>query len=271
MDRTSSQWRSLGEPASPAEAAALDALRELLPDDAVTHAWANVSFIDHGGRISEADVILLTRSGLYVVELKGWGDGKGRVAGDQQNWRVTFDSGYVRHERNPVFTTDMKAKRLKALLQSAGRGGVRIPFVGALVVMHGRDSRVELDSLAQANVVALDGFGVKGLKRRFSEFLATPPSHPSNLVDGPAATKLARLLTKVGFQPTPKNRFVGQYSLEKADPLGQGPHWQDLRATHPSMPGVQRRLRLFDMKPGASDEARELIRSAARREFMFTH
>lgn len=272
MDPSSKQWQSLGEPASTAEAAALEALRALLPDDAVTHAWSNVTFMDLNGRIAETDVILLTRTGLYVVELKGWGDGGGTISGNQQTWSVEFASGYVRHERNPVFATDLKAKRLKSLLQShAGPGAGKLPYVGALVVLHGKGVKVTLDETARANVVALDGFQVKGVEQRFSDFLTTLPSHPGAIVDGPTATRLVKLLLRAGFQPTPKNRMVGQYSLEKADPLGQGPHWQDLLAAHPSVKGVYRRVRLFDMGPGASSEDREQVALAARREFVFTH
>src|SRR5665647_2499551 len=104
-----SQWHPMGEPASPAEAEALEAVRVLLPDDAVTHAWANLSFIDLDGRTAEVDLLLLCKAGLFVVELKGW---HGRVAGDQQNWRHISPNGNVRHERHPLYATDSKAKRL---------------------------------------------------------------------------------------------------------------------------------------------------------------
>lgn len=264
-----SQWHPLGEPASRAEAEALEVVRVVLPDDAVTHAWANLSFVDLDGRTAEVDLLLLCRAGLFVVELKGW---HGRVVGDQQNWRHIKPHGGVRHDRNPLYATDNKAKRLRSLLEiSAPNAQVRkaVPYVGALVVMHAKDSVVELPGTAQAHVVALDGMGIKGLSRTLMDVLATPPSN-QQMIDGPRATQILTVLQHAGFKPTPKNRYVGQYSLEKADPLGEGPSWQDVLAVHPAVPSVKRRVRVFDIPPGASAEVRADIERSARREFVFT-
>ncbi|NMR20265.1 BREX system serine/threonine kinase PglW [Cellulomonas fimi] len=271
MKSTSHQWKKLGEPASTDEALALDAIRALLPDDAVTHAWTNLTFVDLDGRTAEVDLLLMSKVGFFVVELKGW---HGRVAGDQQNWRHTQPNGHVRNERNPLFATDGKAKRLRSLLERmAPNEQVRrtVPFVEPLVVLHGKGSTVELDQTAQASVVALDGYGVTGLTRSLSDVLDTPPTNAQRVIDGPRATKIRTLLDHhAGFRPTPKNRYIGDYSLDKADPLDDGPAWQDLLAAHPAAPAVKRRIRLFDLKPGASAEARAEIERAARREFLFT-
>ena len=264
-----SQWHLMGEPASSAEADALETVRILLPDDAVTHAWANLSFLDLDGRTAEVDLLLLCKVGLFVVELKGW---HGRVVGDQQNWRHIKPNGGVRHDRNPLYATDSKAKRLRSLLEaSAPNAQVRkaVPYVGALVVMHAKDSVVELPASAQAHVVALDGMGITGLSRTLKDVLAAPPSN-HQLIDGPRSTAIREVLKHAGFKPTPKNRYVGQYSLEKADPLGEGPSWQDVLAVHPAVPSVKRRVRVFDIPPGASAEVRSDIERAARREFVFT-
>lgn len=273
MQSSSSRWDDLGEPASPAEAEALGALRELLPDDAVTHAWSNLTFTDLNGRTAEVDVLVLTRVGFFVVELKGW---HGTIRGTQQTWEVTGSSGqHTRYERNPWHLTEQKAKRLSSLLKRLARNDKErkaVPFVGALVVLHGRDSEVKLDETATAGLYALDGYGVTGLppEHTFSRFLATAPTSDARLIDGPRATQIVHLVKAAGFVPTPKNRFVGQYSLEKADPLGEGPSWQDLLATHPAMPDVKRRIRLFDLPQGSSSEAREEVQFAAKRELALT-
>ena len=86
------QWRVMGEPAQKHEAAALDALRRLLPDSPTTHAWTNVLSRTRDGRADEIDVLLLHHNGLYVLELKGW---LGHITGDQTTWRVTTDNGRV--------------------------------------------------------------------------------------------------------------------------------------------------------------------------------
>lgn len=269
MDPTK-QWRSLGEAASAAEAEALLAVRALLPDDAVTHAWANLSFIDLQGRTAEVDLLLLSKVGFFVVELKGW---HGTIAGDQQNWRITSPSGQVQHERNPYFATEQKAKRLRSLLEQVQpnqQAAKQVPYVGALVVLHGRGSKVALPGTAATGVVALDGFDVEGLPVLLSQFLTTPPANAHHLIDGPRATQIRTVIQHAGFTPTPKNRYVGQYSLEKADPLQTGPSWQDLLAVHPAAPNVRRRVRVFDVPPGASAEHRQQVELAARREFVFT-
>ncbi len=146
----------------PGGSRSLAVLKNLLPDDAVTHAWSNLTFTDLSGRTGEIDLLLLTRVGFFVVELKGW---HGTIAGTQQTWDVTGASGqHTRHERNPWYLTEQKAKRLSSLLKQRARNDQErraVPFIGALVVLHGRGSKVELKDTAIAGLYALDGFGVR--------------------------------------------------------------------------------------------------------------
>lgn len=272
MTSTSERWVSLGEPASAAEAAALQAFRRLLPDDGVTRAWANLTFLDTSGRSAEVDVLLLSPVGLYVVELKGW---HGTISGDQQNWQVQFaDHLPPRFERNPYLLADGKAKRLAGLLkQTAPRGRQDVvPFVQAVVVLHGRDALVELDGLAASHVLALDGYNVRGLppERTLSRFLATPPVNPRHQITPRQAEQLAALIAAAGFVPTPKMRMVGRYRLTSAEPIATGKGWQDHLAAHPDVPGLTRRVRLFDLPQGASRSDREELERLAQREFSLT-
>src|SRR4051794_39859612 len=156
MRADSPNWVVLGEPATPAEAAALDTFRELLPEDGLTRAWVNLTFIDRNGRLAEVDVVLLTKRGFFVVELKGW---HGRIEGNQQTWRLT--TGNVEHRPNPLLLTDNKAKRLGSLLAEVSPKA-KLPYVEALVVLHGKDSQIDLDPLGRTRVLALDGYNVKG-------------------------------------------------------------------------------------------------------------
>lgn len=270
MKQTSARWHVLGEPASPAEAAALDALRGLLPDDGVAQAWTNLTFTDLDGRINEIDALIVTRAGVHVVELKGW---HGRISGDQQTWMHTNPGGQVRTVRNPLYLTDSKAKRLRSLLQSKApteKGRRLVPYIGAMVVLHGRDSTIDLDPLARTGVLVMDGYGVTGTPepRLVSDFLAAPPHHAP--IDSHAAKVIHGLVERAGFVATPKTRFVGQYSLEKADPLRDGPAWQDLLARHPAFPETRRRIRVFDIPQGSSSDRRREIELAAKREFLLT-
>ncbi|MPV35652.1 protein kinase [Georgenia subflava] len=272
MESTSTRWVNLGEPASPAEAAALARFRELLRDDGATFAWSNLTFIDTSGRTAEVDVLLLSRVGMFVVELKGW---HGTISGDQQNWVVTTTSGQqVRHAKNPLFLADAKAKRLASLLKAvAPRGAERVvPFIGAKVVLHGEDSRIELSEAASSHLLALDGYRVNGLNpsATLSAFVATPPANPRHVISADDARAIAALVAEAGFVPTPRTRTVGQYTLTSEDALAVGTGWHDELAEHPAMPGMTRRIRIFDIPPGTALEDRQEIERTAQRELSLT-
>lgn len=126
------------------------AIKAILPDGAIAWAWSNLSIISVNGRLVEVDLFLLTKTGLTLIELKGW---HGQIKGNQQNWRVGDTA-----KPNPLFLTDQKAKWLRGLLEYVQPAGkkVPIPFIRAFTVLHGKDSRVELDPVAVAQTFGLD-------------------------------------------------------------------------------------------------------------------
>jgi serine/threonine protein kinase len=267
MKSGSGLWITLGEPASPAEADALEKFRELLPDDGIATAWTNVTILSREGRTDEIDVILLTRAGLFVLEFKGW---HGTITGNMSEWQ--HDQGArVERVKNPYILNDSKAKRLASLLKEVAAGvpgRPRVPFVVSRVVMHGENSTVHLDDRASSGVLALDGYRVAGLDgSEVSTFLAAPPTH--DVIDMPRAKQIRAILDRAGLVPTPKTRTAGHYSIDDADPLGEGEGWQDVLVTHP-VTGRKRRMRLFDVPRGASAESRQQIELNAKREFAFT-
>jgi hypothetical protein len=250
-----------------AEAQALQTLRELLPDSPVTHAWANVTFRDRDGRASEIDVILLHRNGLFFLELKGW---HGSIAGDQMTWRVTSPSGQVRVDRDPFISTDSKAKRFATELKhAAAQHGMRahqVPFISAATVLHGQGSTVSLTDQSAATTFGLDGYQVTGV-RSIRELLGAAPQNQANVIDGQRAKALVALIKGLGLQATPKVRTVGQYVIDAADPLGEGPGWVDVRAKHPALPNEFRRIRMYDVPPKATAAERSDIERMATREY----
>ncbi|QCC77391.1 hypothetical protein E2C04_09740 [Nocardioides daphniae] len=265
MKPDSPNWILMGEPASPAEQAALDAFRELLPEDGLTRAWVNLTFLDLDGRAAEVDVLLLTKRGFFVVELKGW---HGTVAGNQQSWHQITPGGQVRHYSNPLKLTISKAKRLKSLLQQVNPNAP-VPYLGALVVMHGHGSSIELDGLGRTNVLALDGYQLTGGLPTLGAFLASQPDNPHHIVDRPTATAARKACDMAGFTATPRQRRIGQYVLDDGDPVAVGQDWQDFVVSHPVM-DTKRRLRLFDLPPQSSPDERERIEASARRELRLT-
>lgn len=142
MRSDSPQGHEVGQAATPAEDEALGVIKAMLPDAAIAWAWSNLLFISVHGRLAEVDLLLLTRAGLTLVELKGW---HGRITGNQRTWRVG-----VEERANPLFLTDQKAKWLKELLAyvQPGPRRVPVPFIKAITVLHGRDSVVDLDPVA---------------------------------------------------------------------------------------------------------------------------
>lgn len=258
----------MGPPATPAESVALDAFRELLPEDGITTAWVNLTFIDNNGRSGEIDVLLLTRSGLYVVELKGW---HGRIVGNTQRW---FHN--ARNVENPWLATDRKAKRLAELLKDAApneQARKMVPFLKSKVVLHGHRSVIELEERAALGVLAMDKFEVKAKPAlvTVSAFLAELPDNPNHVIDYQRAKAVRALCAKAGFKATPKTRMVGDYKVADSTPIAEGPDWQDVLVDNPHLSGVKLRLRLRDLPPKASATDRQRIEDLAQREYQLTY
>lgn len=258
----------MGPPATPAEEAALDAFRELLPEDGITTAWVNLTFIDNNGRSGEIDVLLLNRAGLHVVELKGW---HGRIHGNTQRW---FHN--IRNVENPWLATDRKAKRLAELLKDVAPNEQArrvVPFLQSKVVLHGHGSSVELDERATLGVLAMDKFDIKAKPAltKVSTFLDELPTNPNHVVDYQRAKAIRALCGKAGFKAAPKTRMVGDYKVADSTPIAEGPDWQDVLVDNPHISGVKLRLRLRDLPPKASATDRQRIEDLAQREYQLTY
>lgn len=270
MDATSPNWRdSYGDPASPEEAAALEVVRKLLPNTEVI-AWPNVQFMDNQGNSNEVDLILLCPQGLFIVELKGW---RGAFTGDQFFWQISYPGGRRDERKNPFHDADTKAKRLSGQLKAAKHKAklrnLHIPYVGAIVVMHGPGSTFELPGNSAEHIYRLDGYTVKGLPA-FGEVIAgtAPDSGP---IDPATRAAVAKLFDVMGLRARPKVRMIGQYKVTDATPLAYGPGWEDYTVDHPSLRGVRRRVRVFPIPPTAPTAEQEAIRRTAKREFRLTH
>jgi serine/threonine protein kinase len=255
----------MGAPAQAQEAEALEKFRDLVPDDGIARAWANVTFTDLDGRLNEVDVLLLTKGGLWIVELKGW---HGDISGNQKTW---FHNDRV--VENPRLLANFKAKRLASVLKDVARAAKlpnnTVPFVAEAVVLHGRDSRVKLDSFGAEQVWALDGFKVKGLGagRSVSDLINQTAKHDP--MDLPRANIVDKLMAEAGLMPRAKQRVIGQYVLDSGEPLGEGPGWQDFLVTHPRAK-TKHRIRVFPYPKGADRETRANVDSRAEREFRLT-
>jgi hypothetical protein len=93
----------------PHERAALEHVRDLLPDRHPYQAWSNFTFTSDRGHVREVDLLVAAPTGLYLVEIKNF---RGRLTNQNATWvlqgensRRTFD--------NPLPLADQKAKELK--------------------------------------------------------------------------------------------------------------------------------------------------------------
>ncbi|MEV0890239.1 BREX system serine/threonine kinase PglW [Promicromonospora sp. NPDC050262] len=259
-----SHWFVMGEPASPAEAEALARFREVVPHDGINTGWANLTFIDEGGRTAEIDVLLLTRFGFFLAELKGW---HGTIRGTTQTWYQNRRSA-----KNPYLVTDLKARKLRSVLLRYAKNKAQaeaVPFHEAIVVLHGDGSQVDLPGQAREHVYSLDGYQVQARPAlpRVSDIF-TGSRRP--VVDQTAYRQIRRVCDAADFRPRPKQRMVGDFVVTDSAPIAEGPDWQDVRVSYPAVPDVPRRLRLFDVPPRAAASERKRIEQLARREFQLT-
>lgn len=268
MKADSPLWKVLGEPANKAEKVAFEQIRDLLPDDGIASAWANVSFTTANGKHAEVDLLLLTRAGLAVVELKSW---HGTTTAQQVQWRQKIPSGQVRVHNNPVPLANQKSKWLRGLLMDAApnaQARKAVPFVDFAVVMHAQDSTVNADPNVAPNIWALDGTNVAGLQSQlFTQFADRSPHRQA--VDHTRARQIRTMIEAAGLKPMPKTRKVGDYVLDDKDPISVGPSWQDYDVTHP-VTKVRRRVRVFDVPRGAGQADRQRVEALAVRELRLT-
>jgi hypothetical protein len=72
MREDSPRWEQINSSPYLHEQDGLRQLADYLPDSDPYHVWANVEFVGTNGSINEVDALVLTSSGLYVLELKHW-------------------------------------------------------------------------------------------------------------------------------------------------------------------------------------------------------
>src|SRR5690242_14892369 len=114
----SPRWEQINRNPHLHEQAGLRTLAGYLPDADPYHVWANVEFVGTDGSINEIDALILTPSGLYVLELKHW---QGEVAGDGTQWVRRSPNGRLTPEDNPYILANRKAKRLAGLIRQYAR------------------------------------------------------------------------------------------------------------------------------------------------------
>jgi hypothetical protein len=83
MALSTARWKSITESEYAWERAALDFVRERLPDAEPYRAWSNFDFIADDGTINEVDLVVLAPSGFFLIEIKSR---PGLLEGDAHTW-----------------------------------------------------------------------------------------------------------------------------------------------------------------------------------------
>lgn len=247
----------------------LDFVRAGLPNHDPYRAWANFEFQTPDGAIYEVDLLVLTKQGFWLVEIKSW---PGHVRGDAGTWTRTHN-GRTRSEDNPVMLANRKAKALVSLLKSQQAvKKVRVPWMDALVFLSADDLQCDLTGPARNRVLLKDKPATDKRSERKGILSALlnregPGIDPDcrSTIDGKVAKAISRAIEQSGIRPSQRSRRVGDYVLEKL--LVDGPGYQDRLAKHASFDDVHCRVRQYTVAQAASEEDRQRLKRAAAREF----
>lgn len=259
-------WTEVAPSQFPWEREALDFLREGLPDYEPFRAWSNFEFVADDGTINEVDCLVLTPRGLFLVEIKSQ---RGVLTGDSQTWTWKHE-GKRQTVDNPLILANRKAKKLRSVLdrQRACKKKGKAPFIEALVFCSARDFDCKLDGLALTRICGRDREDRPGILAALLRRQAPGLLERRDLrIDKPTAKMVSRALEEAGIRPSQRARRVGDFQLKGLlfeSPTGA---YQDWRAEHVTLPKVERRIRIYSVAHGTSEEEREHLRRAAEREF----
>ena len=236
------------------EREALEYLRSRLPDHEPYRAWANFEFIAQDGSINEADLLVLTPKGLFLVEIKSH---PGEISGDSGGW-VWTHNGQRRVFDNPRLLADRKAKKLASLLKcqrSALKAKERIPFINTLVFLSAENVVNKLQGPARLQVCTR--------KNVMDELSLIDAYWTHKKLNRPTSKAVSRALEEAGIKESLRSRRVGLYELTEL--LDEADYFQDWLANH-SETGIQRRIRIY-LTYGKSQEEAQYLQKAAKLEF----
>ncbi|GHJ17085.1 BREX system serine/threonine kinase PglW [Micromonospora sp. AKA38] len=266
------RWTTITPSQFAHEREALAYIQALLPDTEPYRAWSNFTFTAPTGHPYEVDLLVAGPGGLYLIEIKSL---TGRLTSSGSNWIQTSPSR-TRTFDNPLHLADMKAKKLKGLLQAAAarrRGTpIRVPFVQAAVFLSKPGLHVELSEHHLHGVYGPEPSPghQSGPLPAIGSLLQRPPQDERQRVGKEVSAALPGLLEAVGVARSRKHYQVGSWELESR-PYDLGPTWQDHHARHRELEREHRRIRIYLVERNAVQADRASIERAARREMTVLH
>jgi serine/threonine protein kinase len=280
----SRRWTQVTPSAFAWERAALDWVRECLPDVDPWHAWSNFELVDDHG-VAEVDLLVVSPVGIYVIEIKSR---PGTLTGDGHTWTWRRPNGSIFADDNPLIGCDRKAKRLKSLVQRTRVVRDRLPFFTPLVLLRtetgGSDPAnggldIRLAPSGRTGVIASDGplradrgvyeprvDEISGMMQVLIGVDQTGARGSRRPIDPAMFNQLLRAFEQAGVRPSNRGRRVGSYEL-RGKILEDGPGWQDFSVRHLYVETVKRRARIWSLQAARSEEERRTRQRAAEREF----
>jgi hypothetical protein len=264
MALSNARWKRFAESKFPHEREALDFLAQGLPDSDPVLLYSNFEFIADDGSVNEIDALVVTRAGVFLVEIKSRG---GIVTGNRHLWDWEKD-GHTVTVDSPLILANAKARKLADLIgrQRAFRGERR-PWIEALVFLSAPGISVRLPESERMCIAEREPHdkapGVLPALMRRDYFGSIAPHGAA--IDRPTAKRIAQALDEAGIRPSQRQRRVGDYvllHLIEENPLFA---YQDFHAEHPTTHAI-RRVRLYTIA-GTDASTREAVRRGALQEF----
>jgi serine/threonine protein kinase len=203
------------------------------------------------GRLYEIDLLVLARTGLYLVEIKSH---PGILRGDLVDW-VFMDGRVPRHVECPYSLTNHKAKVLGTLLDRQMPNGR--PFVQPLVFVSAPGINVQLDVPRPEWLVdrkTIRDTLVKGIG-------AAARARP---VDARTMHEVGQALRAIGLRASAQSRLVAGFQLKTL--VDEGPGYQEHIGVNTRVTTDTARVRIYLVPRQTTSEARELLSRAAQRE-----
>ena len=264
----STHWTTVTESTFPWELEALEFVRAKFPDHEPYRAWANFEFTATDGSINEIDLLVVTKVGIFLVEIKSR---PGEITGDAGTWTWNHEGRRSTYD-NPVLLTDRKCKKLKSLIlkQKAASKLKSSFFVQPLIFCSHGDQVLNLPANVRQSVVPRDREASSDKKERKGILAAIMRcdgigARPANNIDKPFAKTFSQAIEQAGIRPSQKLRKVSDFVLQ--DLIMEGPNFQDWAAQHVKLEEVKRRVRIYQVRQGSTTEERSAIERAALREF----
>ncbi len=268
---TATRWNTITPSQYPWERTALDFIRDGLPDHDPYRAWSNFELRSADGAVYEGDLLVLTKQGFWLVEIKSRA---GRLEGDAGTWSWTDKDGKRISLDNPALLANRKAKALSSVLKpSMAAQRVPMPWLEPLVFLSDPDVQCDLVGAARGRVCLTDRAASQGRPARKGIVAALVNREVGGIeptsrtpIDVRTAKALGRAMEQAGIRPSQKARRVGDYVLKQL--LDESPDvYQDRLAEHVALPGVFCRVRQYLVAQAAGEDLRQRMKRAAAREF----